>query len=155
MGVQKRGDGWMGGWMEWSHPPPGGEGVIKHPSIHPATHHLSAAPPGSSNPPHSCLPPPERGVDDGDDDDALTQATSSNSKSSNKTLAKQYQKQYLDQYHDTQKQKLNEWCCQWLTFYRKSVILKKHFVCDCVRGCRGVCEKKRGVVEEKRKMLTR
>ena len=74
---------WVDGWNE--HTPPGG-GVIKHPSIHPATHHLSAAPPGSSNPPHSCLPPPERGVDDGDDDDGLTPATSSNSKTISKTL---------------------------------------------------------------------
>ena len=30
---------------------------------------------GSSNPPHSCQPPPERGVDDGDGTDGLTQAT--------------------------------------------------------------------------------
>ena len=30
---------------------------------------------GSSNPPHSCQPPPERGVDDGDGDDGLRQAT--------------------------------------------------------------------------------
>ena len=30
---------------------------------------------GSSNPPHSCQPPPERGVDDGDGDDGLTEAT--------------------------------------------------------------------------------
>ena len=30
---------------------------------------------GSSNPPHSCQPPPERGVDDGDGADGLTQAT--------------------------------------------------------------------------------
>ena len=69
-------------------PPPRGEGVIKHPSIHTATHHLSAAPPGSSNPPHSCLPPPERGVDDGDGDDALTQATSSSSITISKTIEK-------------------------------------------------------------------
>ena len=43
---------------------------------------------GSSNPPHSCLPPPERGVDDGDGDDALTQATSSSSITISKTIEK-------------------------------------------------------------------
>ena len=79
---------WVNGWMDGMSTPPQGGGVIKHPSIHPATHHLSAAPPGSSNPAHSCLPPPERGLADGDGDDVLTQATSISSITIRKTLEK-------------------------------------------------------------------
>ena len=42
----------MDGGMSHTLPPKGGEGRVW----------------GSSNPPHSCQPPPERGVDDGDGD---------------------------------------------------------------------------------------
>ena len=40
-----------------------------------------------------------------------------------------------------------EWCCQWLTFYEKFGILKKHLGCDCVGGGEEVCEEEVGVCE--------